>query len=85
MEGIFKTMPKIKKIAFPVRGKMAVYLVDGRVVFVPLQYFPSIKSLNNKQRSKWYVLGGEGFSFDDCSEVFHIEQVLGSEQVYAHK
>jgi hypothetical protein len=85
MEGIFQVMPRIKKIDFPGRGKIAIYLEDGRIIFVPLQYFPSIKSLSSKQRSKWYILGGEGFSFDDCSEVFHIEQVLGSEQTYSHK
>lgn len=84
MEGIFKTMPKIKKVGFSIRGKIEIYLEDGRIVFVPLKYFPSIKSLNSKQRSKWYILGGDGFSFEDCDEVFHIEQVLGSEQIYSH-
>lgn len=85
MEGIFNIMPKIKKITFPVRGKIAISLEDGRTISVPLRYFPSIKTLNSKQRNKWYILGGVGFSFDDCKEVFHLEQILGSEVVYSHK
>ena len=84
MEGFGKTRPIIKSVSFPFRGKMAINLKDGRVMIVPLSSFPSIKSLNTKQRKKWYVLDGEGFSFDDCDEVFHIEQVLGSYEDYKY-
>jgi len=85
MEGIFQSEPKIKKISFPIRGRMALHLEDGRIIIIPINYFPSIKSLSLKQRSKWYIINHEGFSFDDCDEVFHIEQVLGKEQIYSHK
>jgi hypothetical protein len=84
MEGIFRIMPTIKKISFPERGKIEIYLADGRELKVPLKYFPSIKTLNKEQRNKWYILGDVGFSFDDCKEVFHIEQFLGSEVNYKH-
>jgi hypothetical protein len=53
-------------------------------VSVPLQYFPSIKKLNTDQRKKWYILDREMFSFDDSSEVYHIEQILGKENIYKY-
>lgn len=83
MEGIFNTMPTIKKISFPVHGKMEVLFNDGRELRVPIRYFPSIKKLNRYQREKRYILGGIGFSFEDCDEVFHIEQLLGKEIDYS--
>jgi len=84
MEGILRIRPKIKKIAFKQRGKMELHLEDGRVVIIPLRYFPSIKTLTEVQRRKWYVTDGELFSFEDCDEVFHIEQVLGKESDYTY-
>lgn len=84
MEGLRKTKPIIKKISFPVRGKLSISLADGREVSVPLIYFPSIKKLTAQQREKWYVLDGEMFSFDECNEIFHVEQILGKENIYKY-
>ncbi|HEY3250382.1 MAG TPA: DUF2442 domain-containing protein [Ignavibacteria bacterium] len=63
---------------------MQVSLADGRIIEVPLIYFPSIRKLTTEQRKKWYVLDGEMFSFEDCREIFHIEQVLGKENSYKY-
>jgi hypothetical protein len=84
MEGIIGVKPEIRKIAFNQRGKMDVYLADGRVVIVPLSWFPSIKKLTTKQRTHWYVMPQGLFSFDDSPEVFHVEQVLGKEKAYQY-
>ena len=41
----------IKKLDFAARrGKMTVYLTDGREVIVPLSFFPEIKKLSLKER-----------------------------------
>jgi len=84
IEGFWNTTPQIQKIAFNVRGKISVYLSDGRVIIAPLSNFPSIKKLSLKQRKKWYLFGN-GFSFDDCTEVYHIEQILGNINLYKHE
>ena len=84
MDGLIKIKPSIKKISFQIKGKMTIELNDGRIVSVPIHYFPSIKKLNTEQRKKWYILDGEMFSFDDCNEIFHIEQVLGKENIYKY-
>ena len=82
VEGFWDLKPKIKKIDF-VDNKILVYMTDGRVIISPLIKFPSIKKLTPEQRKKWYLFGN-GFSFDDCNEVFHIEQILGNYDEYKH-
>jgi hypothetical protein len=83
IDGYWNVVPKIKKVAFPVRGKMMVQLEDGRLVIVPLSSFPSVKKVPVKDRSKWYLVGG-GVTWDACPEVIHIEQILGNYANYKH-
>jgi len=82
VEVFWDLKPKIKKIDF-VDNKILVYMTDGRVIISPLTKFPSIKKLTPEQRKKWYLFGN-GFSFDDCNEVFQIEQILGNYDEYKH-
>ena len=84
VEGFWNVEPKIKKIDFPVRGKMQVYFEDGRCLIIPLSAFPSIKKVPVKRRSEWYLTGG-GITWDDCPEVIHVEQLLGNYSNYAHE
>ncbi|MBK9226704.1 MAG: hypothetical protein WBC65_09380 [Ignavibacteria bacterium] len=85
MIGIANTLPAIKKISFEKRGMMDLNLRDGRIVSIPTRYFPKIKKLNSDQRKKWYVIDEQMFSFDDCNEVYHLEQVLGKETKYKYE
>lgn len=84
MEGYLNKKAIIKKITFTHKGKFDLQLEDGRVITVPLSIFPDIKKLTPSQRKKWYVLDDVGFSFDDCNEVYHIEQVLGKYENYKY-
>jgi len=84
VEGFWDITPKIKKISFPVRGKMAVQLEDGRMITVPISAFPSVKKVPVSERNKWYLTGG-GFTWDSCPEVIHIEQILGNFNNYKHE
>lgn len=84
MEGYINTKPIIKRLAFEKKGRFELYLEDGRIISAPLTMFPAIRKLNAKQRAKWYVLDDAGFSFDDCNEVYHIEQVLGRYENYRY-
>lgn len=63
---------------------MLFNLVDGRIINVPFNNFPSIHQLTKKQRVDCYVTDGQMFSFEECDEIFHIEQVLGKEQIYKY-
>ncbi len=84
IEGYWDIVPQIKKISFHVRGKIYVYLEDGRSIILPISRFPSIRKLSIAQRKKWYLFGN-GFSFDESNEVFHIEQILGNFTQYKHE
>ena len=83
-QGFRGTQPRIKKIEFTQRGAFSLFMQDGRIITVPLKAFPSIKKLTATQRQSWYILDDVGFSFDDCAEVFHIEQVLGDFSQYKY-
>ena len=83
-EGYWDVRPKIKRLSFPKRGKFQVDLQDGRSVMMPISAFPSLKRMPAKERDNWYLMGG-GVTWDACSEVIHIEQILGNYQNYAHE
>ena len=83
-EGYRDVKPKIKRLSFHKRGKFQVDLQDGRSVTMPISAFPSLKKVPDKEREHWYLMGG-GVTWDSCSEVIHIEQILGNYQNYAHE
>ena len=85
MEGFVKIKPNIKKITFEQRGKMSIYLLDGRTVIVPVASFPSIKKLKESDRKHYTIIDNQLFTFDKSNEVFHLEQVLGRENEYAYR
>lgn len=83
-EGYWNVTPRIKSLSFPKRGKFQVDLHDGRSIIMPISAFPSMKKVPMKERPHWYLIGG-GVTWDSCSEVIHIEQILGNYQRYAHE
>ena len=84
IEGYWDVVPEIKDVTFPMRGKMQVDLEDGRSIIVDVAKFPSVKKLSMEERKDWYRMDN-GFTFDKCEEVIHIEQILGNFQRYAHE
>ena len=52
------------------RGKMAVRLTDGRVVIVPVSFFPDIQQMSVKERKKWMVLDDQYFTFENMTRVY---------------
>lgn len=85
MEGYIGSTATIKKISFPSSTKIEVVLMDGRSIVAPLSRFPSIKKLNETDRKRWSIIDNTLFTFRNCSEVYHIEQILGKEQDYAYQ
>ena len=67
----------IKKLDFKsFRGKMMVYLTDGRQVLIPLSLFPDIKKLSVKDRSDWMILDDQFFTFAKLSTLYSIEEIM---------
>ena len=46
------------------KGKIIAQLSDGRVVIVPVSFFPDIKNLSVKEREQWMVLDDQYFTFE---------------------
>lgn len=67
----------IKKLDFDgYRGKMAVYLTDGRLIVLPLSFFPEIKKLSLKKRNEWMILDDQFFTFSGVSNVYSIKDLF---------
>ena len=67
----------IKKLDFKVkRGAMAVYLIDGREVIVPVSMFLDIKRLSRKQREDWMIMDDQYFSFENLSKIYSVKDLL---------
>ena len=67
----------IKKLDFVAhRGRMTVYLTDGREVIVPLSFFPEIKKLPLKERNNWIILDDQFFTFTTLSKIFSIKDIM---------
>lgn len=67
----------IKRLDFTEkRGKMAVYLTDGREIIVPVSMFKDISAMPVKERNKWYVLDDQYFTFENMSKVYSVTDVL---------
>ncbi len=67
----------IKKLDFTnYRGKMAALLTDGREIIVPLSFFPDIRKMTLKERSKWVILDEQFFTFERLGKVFSVADLL---------
>ena len=88
IEGAIGYKPRITKLGFSKRGWIDIYLQDKRIISIPKDFFSNVKKLSLKQLKKWSILHcgeeGDGFTFDDCNEVYHLEQVLGKYDDYKH-
>lgn len=85
MEGVIGIKPEIKKIIWEENSLMDIYLKDGRIISVPVKLLPSAKKVKRDDRKHSQIINGNMFTWSTCSEVFHIEQVLGKERDYAYR
>jgi len=71
------TAPRIKSVHF-LKGKIVLYLKDGRTVIIPENRFPEIERLTPQQKRKHKTLAGMGLMFEAIDTVFHISDFLGN-------
>lgn len=59
---------------------LSVTLSDGRVVSVPLAWFPRLADATPRQRSDWELIGGGiGIHWEDIDEDISVESLLRPE------
>ncbi len=56
---------------------LQVYLSDGRIVSVPIEWFPKLRDASEKQRNNWRLIGGGiGIHWEDIDEDLSVAGLL---------
>jgi Protein of unknown function (DUF2442) len=68
--------PLAKKITFE-KNTFSVHLADGRILIVPLAYFPRLLVASSKERLKYEISGGgTGLHWNSLDEDISVEFLL---------
>ncbi len=71
-----KKEPQAVSVEFG-KGALTVTLADGRVVSVPLEWFPALRQATARQRNNWRLIGGGiGIHWPDIDEDISVEALL---------
>lgn len=63
------------------RAEIAVRLVDGRTIIVPLMWFPRLAHATVKERKNWRLLGqGEGIHWPDLDAEVSVRDLLSGQR-----
>jgi hypothetical protein len=72
---------KFESIAIDVKVSsdlLEVYLADGRIISVPLEWLPRLRDTSQEVRDSWRLIGGGiGIHWDDIDEDLSVEGLLG--------
>jgi len=56
---------------------MHVQLIDGRIISVPLEWFPRLRDASSKQRENWNLIGGGiGIHWEELDEDLSVAGLL---------
>lgn len=75
----------IEKLTFDSAGKITLKLQDGRVIIVPLKYFPEIQKLSVEKRKKYTIVDDRTILFSFSDSVYHLEDFMGLESKWRER
>jgi len=75
----------IEKLNFDMAGKISLKLEDGRVIIVPLKYFPEIQKLPLEKRKKYTIVDDRTVLFLYSNTVYHLEDFMGLESKWRER
>ncbi len=56
---------------------LRVHLSDGRIISVPIEWFPKLRDASEKERSNWRIIGGGiGVHWEDIDEDLSVMGLL---------
>ena len=56
---------------------LRVYLSDGRIISVPIEWFPKLRDASEKERNNWRIIdGGIGIHWEDIDEDLSVMGLL---------
>lgn len=79
-----KTM-SIQKILFDMPGKISIKLYDGRIIIVPLKYFPELQKLTLEERKKYTIVDDRTILFSNSDSIYHLEDFIGLESKWRQR
>jgi hypothetical protein len=75
----------IEKLSFDVAGKISLKLDDGRVIIVPLKYFPELKKMPVEKRKKYTIVDDRTILFFHSNAIYHLEDFMGLESKWRER
>lgn len=69
----------IEKVLFDLPGKMSIKLEDGRIIIIPLRYFPELQKLPLEKRKKHTIVDDRTILFSHSESIYHLEDFIGLE------
>jgi hypothetical protein len=75
----------IEKLSFDLVGKISLKLEDGRVIIVPLKYFPDIQKMPVEKRKKYTIVDDRTVIFAHSDSVYHLEDFMGLESKWRER
>lgn len=79
-----KTM-SIQKILFDTPRKISIKLEDGRIIIVPLKYFPELQKLSLEERKKYTIVDDRTILFSNSDSIYHLEDFMGLESKWRER
>jgi len=56
---------------------LRVHLSDGRIISVPIEWFPKLRDASEKERNNWRIIGGGiGVHWEDINEDLSVMGLL---------
>ncbi len=75
----------IEKLNFDIAGKISLKFEDGRVIIVPLKYFPEIKKMSVEKRKKYTIVDDRTILFIYSDLIYHLEDFMGLESKWSER
>lgn len=86
MDGLLKNKTmSIQKILFDAPGKISIKLEDGRIIIVPLKYFPELQKLSVEERKKYTIVDDRTILFSGSDSIYHLEDFMGLESKWRQR
>ncbi|MFN8358614.1 MAG: DUF2442 domain-containing protein [Candidatus Kapaibacterium sp.] len=75
----YSAQTSIRNLLFHHRGKITIELSDGRILIVPLKYFPEIQRLRINQRKQCTIVDNRTILFRHLDTIYHLDDFLSLE------
>jgi hypothetical protein len=79
------TKMRIVKLTFDKVGKITIKLEDGRILIVPIKYFPDIQKMSVEKRKKHTIVDDRTVLFSFSDNIYHLEDFMGLENKWRER